>query len=264
MLPHIDPAIETKRLTRFIKQTVYKRSFKNITIAVSGGIDSATSLSLAVRALGPQNVFPLLLPYKDLNKQGTIDAGVVITKLKIPQKQVGVVDISPAVDPLLKALGLKFDSPAHRIRIGNVMARMRMIVLYDCARKHHALVVGTENKSEHYLSYFTRFGDEASDIEPIKHLYKTQVFELARYLKIPEQILTKAPTAGLWSGQTDEDEFGFTYSLADQILYALYEQKFPIEKLVKQGFKKRDVMKIKTWVTSNWFKHELPLVYHPS
>ncbi len=264
MLPHIDPARETKRLTEFIKQTVYKRGFKNIVIAVSGGIDSAVSLTLAVAALSQQHVFPIMLPYKSLSKQATIDAELIIAKLKFLQKQVEIVDISPAVDPLLKTLGLKFNSPTHRIRIGNIMARMRMIVLYDYAKKHRALVVGTENKSEHYLSYFTRFGDEASDIEPIKHLYKTQVYELARYLKIPESILTKAPTAGLWSGQTDEGEFGFTYKLADQILFGLYDKKYSPEKLVKLGFKRTEVENVKQWVEKNWFKHELPIAYQHS
>lgn len=262
MLPKINHALEVKRLVKFIKQTVSTRGFKNIVIAVSGGIDSATSLTLAVKALGPTHVFPVLLPYKSLSKQGTIDARQVIDILKIPQKQTIIIDIGPVADALFGTLKLRLNSPQNKIRIGNIMARMRMIALYDRAKKNQALVLGTENKSEHYLSYFTRFGDEASDIEPIKHLYKTQVYELARYLSVPEPLLTKAPTAGLWSGQTDEGEFGFTYKTADQILYQLYDKKLTLEQVVQNGFSRRDVAKVTAWVKRNWFKHELPLVYH--
>lgn len=261
MLPRIDPAAETKHLTKFISDTVIGRGFKNIAIAVSGGVDSATSLALAVRALSFTHVFPLLLPYKNLGNQGTHDAQLVIESLKIPEKNVEIVDFGSVADALIKMLKLNLNSASDKIRIGNIMARMRMIALYDRTKKHNALVLGTENKSEHYLSYFTRFGDEASDIESIKHLYKTQVYELARYLKVPEAILHKAPTAGLWSGQTDEGELGFTYKTADQILYLLYDKKLSEEQVVQNGFSRKEVEKVAAWVKRNWFKHELPIIF---
>ncbi|EKE14036.1 MAG: hypothetical protein ACD_12C00699G0001 [uncultured bacterium] len=138
-----------------------------------------------------------------------------------------------------------------KIRLGNIMARVRMIILFDLAKQLNALVCGTENKSEKLLGYFTRFGDAASDIEPISHLYKTQIYQLAKYLKVPEEIIKQSPTAGLWNGQTDEDDFGFTYEEADQVLY-LYHDRGQDINLIKKGFKNAE--KIINRLFSNKFK----------
>jgi len=132
---------------------------------------------------------------------------------------------------------LRFARNDKRVRFGNIMARIRMTILFDKAKKLNSLVCGTENKTEHLLGYFTRFGDAASDIEPISHLYKTQVRQLADYLKVPKEIINKPPTAGLWDGQTDEAEFGFTYKEADQVLNLFYDQKKTFEQIRKLGFK---------------------------
>ena len=129
------------------------------------------------------------------------------------------MNIGKAVDELAATLGAADD----QLRLGNIMARVRMICLYDLAKQLDALVCGTENKSEKYLGYFTRFGDEASDIEPIMHLYKTEVYELAKHLGIPGAIVAKPPSADLWSEQTDERELGFSYKEADQVLHVLEE-----------------------------------------
>lgn len=254
-------AQEAKSISQFIKKTISSRGFRKAIIATSGGIDSATSLFLTSRALGAENVYSLMLPYGNLHSHGVQDARLAVTAANIPSRNVETVDIQEMVDTFKKQLQLKNGKTLDAIRIGNIMARCRMIILYDRAKKHTGLVVGTENKSEHYLSYFTRFGDEASDIEPIKHLYKTQVYQMAKYLNVPDSIVTKAPTAGLWPGQTDEGQFGFTYALADQILHGLYDKKYSVVQLTKQGFKKKDIEKIKTWVETNWFKHELPITY---
>src|SRR6185437_1909750 len=144
----------------------------------------------------------------------------------------------------------------NKIRIGNIAARMRMIILFDLAKKHKALVCGTGNKSENLLGYFTRFGDQASDIEPIEHLYKTQVYQLALYLKLPEEIIQQEPSAGLWKGQIDEGQFGFTYEEADQVLYLYFEKNLPIEKIEELGLS--NAQKILDWHVQNRFKHETP------
>ncbi len=251
----IDPQKLTEKLIQYIKTSFRAASFKHAVIALSGGVDSSTSLSLTVRALEKENVYPVLLPYGNLNQQGTEDALLVIKLLKIPSENVVSIDIKPQVDPLLA-----LDPSIDQIRRGNIMARVRMIVLFDQAKKHQALVVGTENKSEHLLGYFTRFGDEASDIEPLRNLYKTQVYQLAKYLLIPESILSKKPTAGLWEGQTDEGEFGFGYSHADEILYQLFDEKKSVEEIIASGFNKELIDKVQAFVAKNSFKHHLPIV----
>jgi NAD+ synthase len=143
--------------------------------------------------------------------------------------------------------------------LGNIMARVRMILLYDLAKKRQALVCGTENKSEHLLGYFTRYGDEASDFEPIKHLYKTQVYQLAKALGVPNEIIQSPPSAGLWLGQTDEKQFGFSYYQADQILFLYLEKGLSLPVIVKKtGVEKRIVEKVISWYKTNDFKHRIP------
>lgn len=252
---HIDSESSAQELTAFLKKTFRQQEKSYAVIAVSGGVDSATSASLAVRALGVNYVYPALLPYGDLNKQGEDDARMVIARLKIPGKNVTQVDVKQIVD-----LIVTLDSSVDNIRRGNIMARVRMIVLYDLAKKRNALVVGTENKSEHLLGYYTRFGDEASDIEPLRDLYKTEVYELAKYLGVPESIVTKKPTAGLWDGQTDEGEFGFTYRDADEILYRLFDEKKSKEEIIKEGFDAGIAEKVSAFVVKNGFKHRLPIL----
>jgi NAD+ synthase len=136
------------------------------------------------------------------------------------------------------------------------MARVRMILLYDLAKKHNALVCGTENKSEYLLGYFTRFGDAASDFEPIQHLYKTQVYQLASSLGVPKNIIKKTPTAGLWHGQTDEGEFGFSYKEADEVLFYYYDKKLKLEEIKNKGFKNAE--KIIKFSLKNSYKHHAP------
>lgn len=248
---NIDAPKVAEQLTEFIKDTFKKANFSGAVIALSGGLDSATSTALTVRALGKENVYVLLLPYGNFHPQGTEDAKKVIEVLEIPQENVVELDIKPIVDPLVA-----LDPSIDNIRRGNIMARVRMTILFDQAKKRQALVVGTENKTEHILGYFTRYGDSASDIEPLRNLYKTQVHQLAKYLHIPQEILDKAPTAGLWEGQTDEGEFGFTYKDADEILFQLYDQKKSIDQIV--GIDRTIAEKVQSWIDRNSFKHRLP------
>jgi NAD+ synthase len=242
-------------LAEFIRRAFAKAGFSHAVIALSGGVDSATSCALSAAALGKKHIYPLLLPYGNLNNQGTLDARLVIRVLKIPNENVSEINIQPLVDPIVS-----LDSSMDNIRCGNIMARVRMILLYDYAKKCNALVVGTENKTEHLLGYFTRFGDEASDIEPLRNLYKTQVYKLARFLQLPESILTKAPTAGLWQGQTDEGEFGFTYKEADEILSLIVDARLAVADVVAKGYDQTIVEKVVARMKANDFKHHLPIV----
>ena len=210
----------------FLKTTFSKAAVKKVVLAVSGGIDSAVSLTLATRSLGAENIFPILLPY---DAQTTKDSQLICEFNHIPKPNLIVIDISKMVDLICSQLHIK-----DRLRRGNIMARVRMITIYDFAKQKNALVVGTENKSEKYLGYYTRFGDEASDVEPLQHLYKTEVYQLAEYLQLPEIFLTKSPSAGLWEEQTDEQELGFTYANADQIIAEYLGEKSKDPKIDEQ------------------------------
>ncbi len=246
----INPKQEKERIVSFLKQTFAEQKIKNAVIGLSGGIDSAVSLFLLNKALPKNHIFVAHLHYFPSSFE---DIKQLITKIHIPEKNLYNLSIKTAVDACRETLGIK---NSDQVRLGNVMARVRMIFLYDLAKKHNAMVVGTENKSEHLLGYFTRFGDSASDIEPIQHLYKTQVFELARYLGVPKEIIAAKPTANLWEGQTDEGEFGFSYAEADQVLYYYFEQKLPVEKIMKEGF--INAKKIIQRVKENEYKHKTP------
>jgi len=253
----INPSQVASKIETFLKKTLKKTGFNSVVIGLSGGIDSAVSCALAERVLGPTHIYPCLFPYGGLNQEGVNDGLLVMNHLQIPKSNVVNIDIKPIVDSILAT-----DPSTDDIRKGNVMARVRMMLLFDQAKKKKALVMGTENKTEHLLGYFTRFGDQASDIEPIVHLYKTQVRALAKHLKISEKIISKEPSAGLWSGQTDEGEFGFTYEDADQVLNLSIDQKKIVEEIVRMGFSREMVEKVLTKMEKNRFKHDLP--YHQS
>lgn len=254
-------------LIAFLTATYQKQDKKYAVIAVSGGIDSAVSLTLLTKALGMKNVTALLLPYGD---QDMSDAKAVLEWNGFTKENWQEINIKPMVDSFASQLGIEPGTREHKIggnkvekvRLGNIMARSRMICVYDFAKSLDALVCGTENKSEKYLAYFTRFGDEASDIEPIQHLFKTQVRELATYLGIPHAILHKAPSAGLWEGQSDEQEFGFTYDQADTVLHQYIDQNLqdPDKITAKSGVPKPIVAQVLAHVKANAYKHEVPYV----
>lgn len=249
----IDPSKTTKDIVSFIKRTVQQTGFSRLVIGLSGGLDSAVSLALAVKALGAVNIYVGLFPYRDLDSEGLHDAKLLINHFKIASSHINLIDIKPFVDPIAA-----LDKSINRLRKGNITVRLRMILLFDLAKKYQALVLGTENKTEYLLGYFTRFGDSASDIEPLRGFYKTQVKQLALYLKIPEGIIKKPPTAGLWLGQTDEKELGFTYEEADEILHLYVDRKKNKEGIINYGFKKKVVETVIKRLKSNEFKHNLP------
>ncbi len=231
----------------FITKTFTTAHKEKAVVAVSGGIDSAVALTLSTIALSPDSVYALLLPYGD---QSIEDSLTICEWNKIPETNRIIIDIKPLVDLFCEQLGIPADD---KIRQGNIMARVRMICVYDLAKEIDGLVIGTENKSEYYLGYFTRYGDQACDVDVIAHLYKRQVRALARELGIPEHFIEKVPSAGLWQGQTDEGEFGFTYSQADQVIAEYLGEKEKDEAIPNEVR-----TKILTHIASRHFKHEVP------
>lgn len=246
-LPNPDKTVA--QIVTFIKQTFTAQHKTQALVAVSGGIDSALSLTLTTKALGAANVTAVFLPY---GEQAVVDSHLIADFNNLTTAQQRIINIKPVVISFFEQLT---GSKADRVRRGNIMARCRMIAVYDLAKSLDALVVGTENKSEHYLGYFTRFGDAASDVEPIADLYKTQVRQLAHHLQLPQSLLDKAPSAGLWEGQTDELEMGFKYEDADQILSQLIDEK----KAQKNITGNQDIIeKVVSQVEKMAFKRQVP------
>lgn len=248
------PEQTVTEIVTFLKQTYQEQHKTTAVIAVSGGIDSALSFALLAQALPKAQIYPLFLPY---GEQSTTDAEQMADFLSIPVENRRKVNIQPIVDAAAELLSL---TPDHNFRLGNLMARSRMMVVYDTAKELDALVCGTENKSEHFLGYYTRFGDAASDIEPIAHLYKTNVREVAEYLAFPEQFLTKSPSAGLWNGQTDENEMGFSYEVADQVLYQLVDEHKAPEQIHIHAVDQKVINQVLEQVKQNRFKFHVPYV----
>lgn len=243
---------EVDQILEFLTNTFSRNRISSAVIAVSGGIDSAVSLTLVSKAISPENVFPVLMPYGD---QDMTDALTICEWNKIPKENILIKNIKSSVDSLCVTLNV---SPEEIMRKGNIMARVRMIATYDVAKEKQGLVVGTENKSEHYLGYFTRFGDEASDIEPIVHLYKTQVRQAAQFFNIPNEILIKKPSAGLWKDQTDENELGFDYEKADLILNEIIDNNKDISEIKIENVPQEIVEKVAKRILDQAFKLEVP------
>jgi NAD+ synthase len=248
------PQYTIETIVDFLQNTFDTQAKTIAVTAVSGGIDSALSLTLLAHTLSPEHIFPVMLPYGD---QSVTDSQAMIEFAGIPQQNWITINIKPMVDLMVE---MQTIPPDDRVRLGNIMARVRMMFVYDIAKQKNALVCGTENKSEKHLGYFTRFGDEASDIEPIQHLYKTQVRQLAQYLELPTHIQTKAPSAGLWENQTDELELGFSYEVADQVLVQLVDEGRAPADITVEGVSPNTIQKVLEQVEHNAFKHEVPYI----
>ena len=194
-------------------------------IGISGGVDSATTTFLAVKDLGKENVLGLIMPYYE--NQDVEDAKLICNVLGIDYK---LITIKPIIDEFENSL----DFRPNKLTKGNMIARVRMTLIYAYANQYNLLVLGTSNRSEVLTGYYTKWGDGASDYAPLINLYKTEVWELAKRLGVPKKIIEKKPSAGLWIGQTDENELGMNYKLLDEILYRLVDLKMPKEKIAEE------------------------------
>jgi NAD+ synthase len=239
-------------LTGFIDNEVRKAGFERVVVGLSGGVDSALSAFLAAEALGPQNVWAILMPYRTSSPESVEHAGLVVNTLGVHSF---AVDISPMVDAYFAGF-----PDADHMRRGNKMARERMTILFDHSARLGGLVLGTSNKTELLLGYGTLFGDMASAINPLGDLYKTQVRQLARHVKVPTVIVEKQPSADLWAGQTDEAELGFTYEAVDKVLYLLVDQRYEVADLVAEGFDEKIVRAIHQKVQASQYKRRLPVI----
>jgi NAD+ synthase len=246
----IDPELVRKILTGFIHSEINRVGFSHAVVNLSGGLDSAVSYALSVEALGPQNVLAIRLPYKTSLADSLEHAQVLIDQYGSPSVTIPITDMA---DPLIDR-----EPGMSAIRKGNIMARIRMIIAYDQSEAFKGLVVGTGNKTEILLGYTTLYGDSACALNPIGDLYKTQIRQLATTLGIPKAIISKPPSADLWSGQTDEGELGFTYDEVDKLLFLLVDQRYRPEECVEAGFSDKFVMQVHERIRRNQFKRILP------
>jgi NAD+ synthase len=237
-------------LTGFIHSEITRAGFSRAVINLSGGLDSTLACYLAAEALGGENVLALRLPYKTSSQDSLDHAQEVIDILGL---QSFTIPISQMAAPLFERF-----PEAGPVRRGNVMARLRMIVLYDQSEAFRGLPVGTGNKTEILLGYSTLYGDSACAINPLGDLYKTQLRQLASAMGVPTAIIDKPPSADLWAGQTDEGELGFTYDEVDKLLYLLVDQRYSPEECVAAGFGEKFVRTVVERVRRNHFKRILP------
>jgi NAD+ synthetase len=247
----IDAALATQWLIAFLREEFVRRNFSTAIVGLSGGVDSAVTTYLAVRALGADNVIAVRMPYRTSNPQSLEHSQLVIDQLGIRAR---TVDISEPVDAYLAS-----EPDSEATRRGNVMARMRMIVLFDLSARYHALPVGTGNKTERLFGYFTWHADDSPPINPLGDLFKTQVWALARYLGVPDVIISKPASADLIQGQTDEDDFGISYSKADDILNWLLSG-YQVQELVERGYDSAEVQLVHKRLASTHWKRRLPTV----
>jgi NAD+ synthase len=246
----LNAPVVTAWLESFLQHEVqFRRGFQRVVIAISGGVDSALVAFLCARALGAEHVVGIRMPYRTSNPESLAHGRLVTEALGIREE---TIEITGMVDSYLE-----HDPGADGRRRGNVMARARMIVLFDQSERFGALPMGTGNKSERLFGYFTWHADDSPPINPLGDLFKTQVWQLARYVGVPEAIVEKPASADLIVGQTDEADFGITYAVADRILHFLLSGYAPAW-LVKQGFAVADVALVKRRLDSTHWKRHLP------
>lgn len=245
------PSLESL-LVEFLKNGISRIGMHDAVVGLSGGVDSAVVACLASRALEPGHVHCIMMPYATSSPDSLTDAQAVIDMLGVRSEQV---DITPMADPLISA-----DPDMDRVRKGNIMARCRMIVLYDRSARERALVIGTGNKTEIMLGYSTLHGDSACAINPLGDLYKSQVWKLARHLGLPRRIVEKPPSADLWAGQTDEQELGFSYKRVDELLYFMVDERRTRAELMDLGFEEHFIVKVQRLIERNQFKRMPPVI----
>ncbi len=248
---NLDLYKEKERIIEFIRSYLSNAERDRLVVGLSGGVDSAVSTALAVEAIGAQNVTALIMPYETSNAESVTDARDLAKQLGINYQ---IIDITA----ITKAYFETYAPEADHMRIGNWLARIRMCVLYDFSAKLKALVLGTSNRTELMIGYFTQFGDSACAFEPIGHLYKTEVWKLAKILNIPEKIINKTPTADLWPGQSDEQEIGISYPVLDEIVYELTELHLSISATENLSYPVELYQKVERMIQYSAFKRRLP------
>jgi NAD+ synthase len=244
----------TKRLlVEFVRAETRKFGFNRVVLGLSGGLDSALSATIAAEALGPENVVAIMLPYKTSSPESEGHARELIEHLHLPNYDK--IDITPMADPLIERY-----PEISNLRKGNILARTRMIVVFDRSAAENALVLGTSNKTEYLLGYTTWYGDSAASIQPLGDLYKTQVRALSRAIGVPAAIVDKKPSADLWPGQTDEAEMGLQYDIVDQVLYLLVDERLDAERVIQRGFDQALVERAVRTVRNMQFKRMTPII----
>ena len=259
-LPAIEPAQTVDVIVAFIRSQMDQTGFERIVLGLSGGVDSATVAFLCARAVAPDNLLAVRMPFRTSSDASETDALRVVDALRCRTERV---DITPMVEPMLSLMDAP-DQPAAgnvlNIRRGNVMARQRMIVVYDRSAAFDALVAGTSNKTEALLGYGTLHGDMAAAFAPIGDLYKSQLRGVAAHLGVPREILDKPPSADLWPGQTDEGELGRSYDLLDRTLFALVDRRWTVDRCVAAGLDRDLVEWVAGRVARTEFKRQQPPV----
>ncbi len=251
-IPKIDLEKTKNNITEFVQNKVSEANADGLVVGLSGGIDSTVAAFLACEAVGKENVFGVVLPSTTTPTEDKLHGTTIAQLLGINYKEMAIDSI---LNEFLSVAQLEEDILA----IGNLKARIRMSIIYFYANSKNYLVCGTGNKSEISIGYFTKHGDGACDIEPIGDLYKTDVYELAKYLEVPQEIIDKPPRAGLWNNQTDEDEIGMTYKLLDKILYQFIEKEIDADSIAKElNIEVNEVNDIINRVERNQHKTQVP------
>lgn len=248
----LNPEQAVKVLTMFIERELHRTGLRKAIIGLSGGVDSALSTYLTAKAIGAENLHVVMMPYRTSSADSLGHARLIVDDLKLSNE---IVEITPMADALFAA------SPdIDRMRRGNIMARIRMITLYDRSQLLNGLVIGTSNKTESLLGYTTLFGDNASAINPLGDLYKTQVWQLSEFIGMPKAIVSKPPSADLWEGQTDEAEMGLTYHEVDELLFHMIDVREDDEQLIRRGFSQEFVARIRQKIMRTQFKRRPPVI----
>jgi NAD+ synthase len=249
---HLNYELVESILIAFLRNEIRKFGFRSVVLGLSGGIDSAVVCELAVRALGPENVRAILMPYRTSSPESLDHARLMVGRLGVRSEEMPVTGI---VDAFFSGR-----EEAGCLRRGNMMARARMLTLYDVSARDGSLVLGTSNKTELLLGYGTLFGDMSSAVNPVGDLYKTQIRGLARHLGIPAILIDKQPSADLWQGQSDEEDLGFSYEAVDRLLYMMLEKRMDREAILAQGVEEPFYRKVRVMVVRSQYKRMMPVI----
>jgi NAD+ synthase len=249
---HLNYGLVESILIAFIRNEIRKFGFSSVVLGLSGGIDSAVVCELAVRALGPDHVLALMMPYRTSSEESLAHARLMVDRLGI---EAEIMPVSGVVDAFFAGR-----EDASRLRRGNVMARARMLCLYDVSARDGRLVLGTSNKTELMLGYGTMFGDMASAVNPIGDLYKTQLRGLAWHLGIPAPLIEKSPSADLWEGQSDEEDLGFSYESVDRLLYMMLEERMDRDAILAEGIEPAFFQRVRGMVVKSQYKRMMPVI----